>query len=73
MDALKAEGINCGINVGRVAGAGIIDHVHLHVVPRWNGDTNFLPIFSDARSMPEYLTETYDRLAEGFKKLEATQ
>lgn len=64
---LEAEGFNCGINLGKCAGAGIVDHVHLHVVPRWCGDTNFLPIFGDARSMPEYLLNTYDRLIEGFK------
>ena len=71
-DCLGAEGINCGINVGRAAGAGIIDHVHLHVVPRWNGDSNFLPVLSETRSMPEYLTDTYDRLIQRFKKLERT-
>ncbi len=70
IEALGADGVNCGINVGKAAGAGITDHVHIHVVPRWNGDTNFLPIMSDTRSMPEYLTETYDRLVAGFKKLE---
>jgi len=66
---LEAEGFNCGINIGKVAGAGITDHVHLHVVPRWMGDTNFLPIFGDARSMPEYLMDTYDRLIGEFQKL----
>lgn len=70
MEVLGAEGINCGINVGRAAGAGVKDHVHIHVVPRWNGDTNFLPIISDTRSMPEYLTDTYDRLIGEFKKLQ---
>lgn len=69
--ALEAEGVNCGLNIGRAAGAGILDHVHMHVVPRWNGDTNFLPVFSDTRSMPEYLHATYDRLIDGFKKLKS--
>ena len=68
-DALSAEGYNCGINVGKAAGAGIADHVHMHVVPRWCGDTNFLPLFSDTSSMPEYLTDTYDRLIGGFEKI----
>ncbi len=69
-EQLGAEGVNCGINIGRVAGAGIIDHVHLHVVPRWNGDNNFMPVLSETRSMPEYLENTYDKLVERFKKLE---
>lgn len=67
--AINAEGFNCGINLGRSAGAGIKDHIHMHVVPRWVGDTNFLPVISDTRSMPEYLTATYDRLIDGFKKI----
>lgn len=69
MEALHAEGANCGVNVGRAGGAGVIDHVHMHVVPRWNGDTNFMPIMSDTRSMPEYLEQTYDKLVSGFSKI----
>lgn len=60
--SLKAEGINAGFNFGRVAGAGVEDHIHFHVVPRWNGDNNFMPVLSDTRSLPEYLTQTYDKL-----------
>lgn len=65
---LKAEGFNCGLNVGRVAGCGILQHCHWHVVPRWHGDTNFLPVLCGTRIMPEYLSATYDRLAGSFQK-----
>jgi len=68
-DCLEAQGFNCGLNVGRVAGCGVLDHCHWHVVPRWSGDTNFLPVLSDTRQMPEYLATTYDRLADRFQGL----
>ena len=68
MDALAATyapaGYNLGWNVGRVAGAGVLDHVHLHVVPRWGGDTNFMPVLADVKVLPEHLAETRRRLAE---------
>jgi len=56
------DGFNLGWNLGRVAGAGIADHVHLHVVPRWSGDTNFMPVLADVKVLPEHLLETRDRL-----------
>jgi ATP adenylyltransferase len=66
MDALTAvygpDGFNLGWNLGHVAGAGITDHVHLHAVPRWKGDTNFMPVLADVKVIPEHLLETRDRL-----------
>jgi ATP adenylyltransferase len=57
------QGFNLGWNLGRIAGAGIVDHVHLHVVPRWTGDTNFMPVLADVKVLPEHLLRTRERLA----------
>jgi len=56
------DGYNLGWNLGHVAGAGIVDHVHLHVVPRWSGDTNFMPVLADVKVLPEHLLTTRDRV-----------
>jgi ATP adenylyltransferase len=61
--AMAPHGYNAGWNLGRVAGAGLVDHVHLHVVPRWAGDTNFMPVLADLKVMPEHLADTRRKLA----------
>jgi ATP adenylyltransferase len=60
--AFNPNGFNLGVNMGRVAGAGIADHLHWHVVPRWNGDINFMPVLADVRVIPESLPAVYERL-----------
>src|SRR5437870_3978896 len=61
-EAYGAQGYNIGMNLGRTAGAGIADHLHWHVVPRWNGDTNFMPVLGDTKVMIEHLHASWDKL-----------
>jgi ATP adenylyltransferase len=66
---LAPHGFNLGINGGKVAGAGVADHVHQHVVPRWDGDTNFMPILAETKILNESLTASYQELRAGFDRL----
>ena len=68
-DAFAPQGLNVGINLGRPAGAGIVDHLHIHLVPRWNGDTNFMTVVGEVRVLPEELAATAERLRPIFNKL----
>ena len=70
-EVMKAEGFNVGMNLGACAGAGVADHLHLHIVPRWTSDTNFMPVIADVHVVPQALRELYDKLhahAEGGAK-----
>ena len=71
-EAYSPHGINVGINLGRSAGAGIVDHLHVHLVPRWNGDTSFMSVVGNTRVLPEELTQTAARLRPIFERLSRT-
>lgn len=66
---LKPDGFNIGCNIGSTAGAGIADHLHFHIVPRWNGDHNFISVVADIRTIPEHIDATFDRLLPDFLDL----
>ena len=71
-EAYAPQGINIGINLGRPAGAGVLDHLHVHAVPRWNGDTNFMTVIGETRVLPEDLAASKQRLRPIFERLSKT-
>jgi ATP adenylyltransferase len=67
--ATKAQGFNIGLNIGECAGAGVTDHLHIHIVPRWSGDTNFMPIIAGSRTLSDGLRGLYDKLLEAQSRM----
>jgi ATP adenylyltransferase len=68
--AMNPSGFNMGMNIGRCAGAGFPNHVHMHIVPRWEGDTNFMPVVSETKVLPETLSDTYEKIAVAAREAE---
>ncbi len=68
-EEFNPDGFNIGLNIGHVAGAGIDDHIHYHIVPRWQDDHNFMTVLSEVRTIPEHINKTYDRLLPHFQQL----
>ena len=71
--AMRPDGFNIGFNIGKVAGAGLKDHVHGHIVPRWNGDTNFMPVLGETRVIPQSLESAYDQIKAALDQLRGSE
>jgi ATP adenylyltransferase len=67
------DGFNIGLNIGEVAGAGLADHLHFHVIPRWDGDHNFMTVLAEVRTIPQHIEQTFDLLVPEFQKISGTQ